>query len=315
MNAAQPVPIYDHILDVLAAALKHKAQGRELALAFVTATKGGSVRAPGAAMVISKDGIVIGYLSGGCIDSDIQLHAIAALEDRHPRQLKYGLGSPFEDIKLPCGGSIDVLILPHPDFELIAACVDRLRGREVVALQVSADGLSFAADAKSGAALIVEYEPKLALRLAGRGADCLATARLAQSSGIDICLQLPDADDLTAAKRAGLSNVQSLASPTQLPGIQDDEWTAFALMFHDPHWEEALLKQALAGPAFYVGAVGSRATHARRCEALKSAGVSDTEIARIHGPIGMIPAMRDAGMLAVSALAEIVAEFHSRHRR
>jgi len=78
------------------------------------------------------------------------------------------------------------------------------------------------------------------------------------------------------------------------------------LMFHDHDWEVALLSQALSSEAFYIGAMGSERTHKLRCEALGEAGVSAENIARIKGPIGLIPSMRDANLLALSALAEIV---------
>tara|TARA_R110001606_G_scaffold262838_1_gene411448 strand:+ start:114 stop:380 length:267 start_codon:yes stop_codon:yes gene_type:complete len=83
-------------------------------------------------------------------------------------------------------------------------------------------------------------------------------------------------------------------------------------MFHDVHWETALLKQALDGPAFFIGAVGSAKTHAKRCESLRQAGTSEHDIKRIRGPIGLVPSMRDASMLAISTLAEIVDAFHSK---
>jgi xanthine dehydrogenase accessory factor len=83
-------------------------------------------------------------------------------------------------------------------------------------------------------------------------------------------------------------------------------------MFHDTNWEAPLLRQALAGPCFYVGAVGSRNTHERRCAALREIGCPEHQITRVRGPVGLIPSMRDASMLAISALAEIVGEFHRR---
>jgi len=77
-------------------------------------------------------------------------------------------------------------------------------------------------------------------------------------------------------------------------------------MFHDHDWEGALLKQALGGEAFYIGAMGSERTHASRKDMLGLRGLAANDIARIRGPIGIIPSMRDANLLALSTLAELV---------
>ena len=97
-----------------------------------------------------------------------------------------------------------------------------------------------------------------------------------------------------------------LTNPAAPPPQHDDAWSAVILMFHDHDWETALLTQALVSDAFYIGAMGSERTHDLRCAALKGAGLSTEDISRIKGPIGLIPSMRDANLLALSTLADIV---------
>ena len=80
-------------------------------------------------------------------------------------------------------------------------------------------------------------------------------------------------------------------------------------MFHDGDWEDNLLMHALTGKAFFVGAVGSRKTQARRKARLIRAGLTEQQVDRLHGPIGLIPSMRDASMLAISTLSQIVSEY------
>jgi xanthine dehydrogenase accessory factor len=77
-------------------------------------------------------------------------------------------------------------------------------------------------------------------------------------------------------------------------------------LFHEHDWETALLKQAIDGPCFYVGAMGSVRTHENRCKILREIGASQKQIDMIKGPIGLIPAQRNARFLAVSILAEII---------
>lgn len=293
----------EHPEDVLAQWLSWQADDKA-ALIVVTAIEGGAVRAPGALMAVSSSGEIAGYISGGCIDADVALQAVDALKTGKDKQLRYGAGSPFTDLPLPCGGAIEVAILPKPDRAAIEQARNALKARQPATLQLEGMG-DFTAS----------YTPKLRLRIAGRGADALALARLARAAGIEAKLQLRDGEDVEAASAQGLGPVTPLETPSDIPQSSDDAWTAFVLMFHDRDWEAPLLRQALDGPAFYIGAVGSRRTHARRCEDLASSGTTAVQLQRINGPIGLIPSMRDASMLAVSVLAEIVAAYHDRIRR
>lgn len=274
------------------------------ALVVVTAIEGGAVRAPGALMAVSASGKVAGYISGGCIDADVALQACDALKKGQDKQLRYGAGSPFTDLPLPCGGAIEVAILARPDRKAIEATRDRLAARQPASLQL--DGMG---------GFRASWVPRLQVRIAGRGADALALARLARAAGVSVTLQLRDGEDVEAAIAQGLGPVTALETPSDIPDAHDDPWSAFILMFHDRDWEAPLLIQALAGPAFYIGAVGSRRTHARRCEDLLNDGLDAVQLQRINGPVGLIPSMRDASMLGISVLAEIVAAYHDAVRR
>lgn len=290
-------PLYaEHPQDVLNQWLSWRREG-PVALAVVIATAGGSVRSPGALMAVAQDGRRAGYISGGCVDADVALQAREAIEGGQVLTLKYGAGSPFIDMPLPCGGTIELAILPDADEADIRRCHDALCARRPARLVLPALDRAFG------------YTPRLKVRIAGRGADALALARLVEASGFELVLQLRDGEDVEAAEAAGFADPMPLQSPRDLPPDTDDAWTAFILMFHDADWESALLKQALDGDAFYVGAVGSRRTHQRRRERLQQDGVPADRIDRVHGPVGLVPSMREASMLAVSTLGEIIGEF------
>jgi len=259
------------------------------ALVCVTDIRGGAMRAKGALMAVREGGDVAGYVSNGCVDADIIYQAKAAIKDGKTRRLKYGEGSPFKDIQLPCGGSIDLLVLPAPDKKMLGEAVVKFATRQSAKLTFE----DFTWD----------YAPKLRLRIAGRGAAVRALASQALQSGFDVHLQSPEVD---LHNDLGVTKFDHLTNPTAPPPQHDDPWSAIILMFHDHDWEVALLTQALKSDAFYIGAMGSERTHALRVEALKDAGVSAETIARIRGPIGLIPSMRDANLLALSTLAEIV---------
>ena len=288
----------EHVQDVFRVALDHLTAGEPGAIAVITGTSGGAVRAPGAVMFVSAQGTRHGYLSGGCIDADVALEAVRAIETGTPVQKAYGEGSGVLDLPLPCGGRIDVTITPLSDRTVIDRCLAELDARRPA---------RYPADFVRGAVgPFFTAVPKLRIRMAGKGADLTALAKLAVAAGHELRVQTPDqvtSDDLSAA---GIAH-ERLTSARSVSAPGDDAFTAFVLMFHDPDWETPLLLQALRGPAFYIGAVGSAAAQVRRLGALQRAGADDA--ARVRGPIGLVPSTRNASDLAISALAEIIREF------
>ncbi|TMU27128.1 XdhC family protein [Halomonas sp. ATBC28] len=309
----RPNMYLEHAQDILGQWLDWRREGK-VALVIVTATEGGAVRMPGALMAVSATGDRCGYISGGCIDADVANHARQALSTGRVKRLRYGKGSPFIDLPLPCGGAIDVCVLPNTQASVLRACHDQLASRQPVSITLSDSGSLGLGHLPTPGALSFQYMPKLRLRIAGRGADSLALARLATASGIHTELQLRDTAEAQDAQRLGIERVTTLTVPSALPKLDDDPWTAFLLAFHDVDWEEALLAQALKGAAFYIGAIGSKATHARRCERLQSIGFTERQTHCIRGPVGLIPSMRDASSLAVSVLAEIVEAYQRKVR-
>lgn len=92
-----------------------------------------------------------------------------------------------------------------------------------------------------------------------------------------------------------------------LPPLGIDHYTAFVALTHDPKIDDPALKHALARDCFYIGALGSKKTHAKRVERLKQAGVSDSDIARIHAPIGLDISAVSPAEIAVAIMGEITA--------
>lgn len=309
----------EHAESVLTQLVDWQRAGDRAALIILSGIEGGAVRAPGALMAVNGNASFAGYMSGGCIDADLVLQAQDALASETPKQVRYGAGSPFVDLPLPCGGALILDILPNPNTDVLADALAQLQARRAISLRLQPNGrLRLAPPTASGRTaggdLFALLQPKPRLRIAGRGADCLSLAQIAGAAGWRVHVQLTDRKDLPAAKASGIAEIDSLETPGQLPDLIDDDGTAFVLMAHDRDWEVPLLYQAVTGPAFFIGAVGSVRTQAKRREALAEAGLESRELNRIRGPVGLVPSMRDASMLAVSVLAEIVEAYHLQGR-
>ena len=292
------------------------ASGARTALVTITGVSGSSVRNPGAHLAVAEDGSWRGSLSGGCIEAAVVADAVAAIAAGSPREIRFGTGSPYLDIRLPCGGSVDVLINPVADAAPIAEAVALLGDRTpaLLALPLAHGAITVEAGAaawrtrRDATHFTVAHLPSLALTVIGHGASVEALAALAATADARVTAMTPDraiADRLTTAGIA----VRLLGTARDPADLTADPWTAIAFLFHDHDWETALIARALAGRAFYVGAMGSRATQHRRSEALVEAGVPADSIARLHAPIGLIPSSRDPQVLALSTLAEIVRDF------
>ncbi|HCP81482.1 MAG TPA: xanthine dehydrogenase [Octadecabacter sp.] len=280
-------------------------------LAIIAGVEGPSYRPLGAMMAVLPDQTRVGTLSSGCIEADIALHAETVLKDGSPRLIRYGMGSPFLDIELPCGGGLDILLVPRPDKSVLQTIALR---------QAARDGCSLKIDIASGAmsvletgktervdgTLTVRFDPALQFFVFGKGPEAGTFAALVNSAGYPLRLLSPDVETLQAAESAGCPT-QHITSKQFPKDLRTDGHTAIVLFFHDHDWEPRILQGALRTNAFYIGAQGSQRARDARVEALEEMGTSASDINRLRGPVGLIPSARDAGTLAVSVLAEVLA--------
>lgn len=148
------------------------------------------------------------------------------------------------------------------------------------------------------------YLPRRRLLVLGVGPVAIQLMRLGQAGGFEVVLQSPDDHTLAAAR---LSHVETHALPSTagLVGRVADSRTAIAFVFHDHDREAELLPAALQTKAFYIGALGSHETQRRRLEALRKQGFGSSQLARLHGPAGLLPHARSAFDIALSIVAEI----------
>lgn len=295
----------ERVVDIVdAAARLIQADGR-FALIASLSIKGGAAREVGSLAIVEPDGMMTGYLSNGCIDRDIQHRAKMALQVNRKEMVRYGEGSRYLDLKLPCGGALDVLIDPDPDREMLLKAKRAFDARGQATLSFREGGAGHNTHS-------FIYEPRVRLYLAGRGAIFRAMAHLGTATGYEVFLISPDTEDLDATQHLSTQTAVHLMSFDQALDLDSlDRRSAFLTLFHDHDWEPHLLLKALGTPAGFIGSLGSRRTHVMRRETLIGLGATKAQISRLKGPIGLVGSLRDASFIAISALAEIVATFPS----
>ena len=274
------------------------------AVAVIVRQDGPAYRPLGAMMVIYDDLSFDGHISSGCIEADIIAHC---RELDAAKILQYGTGSPFADLHLPCGGTMDVLLTPLPDKTRFQEIEAALACRTTAALGISTlNGEITPSDAEAtkriNDTLHIHFEPPLHFCVYGNGLEAKVFAELTNGAGYDVALfstaaAILEKCDLPQPSRH-LMPRPAIKHPEAL-----DAWTAIVLFFHEHELETQILLDALTTDAFYIGAQGSYSAHQNRLAELERLGASDLE--RIRGPIGLIQKTRDPQTLAISVLAEI----------
>ena len=270
--------------------------GQLAAIAMITHREGASYRPLGAAMTLDIAGNLRGQLSGGCIDADIEIHLRNAVKSRRARTLRYGTGSPFRDLVLPCGGALEVTVYPAPEHKVQDALCTAIRTRKTVTLHATPADLRLEASAEDLLALTLQPDPRFAVF--GAGPEAEAFARLAAASGYKVRLASPEPAAFVAVDTVALSTSDPLA------GMDIDARTAIVTFFHDHDREIPILRDAIRSKAFFIGAQGSQRTARNRQAQLEALGCAPRDIARIRGPVGLIERARNPRVLAVSVLAE-----------
>jgi xanthine dehydrogenase accessory factor len=300
--------------DVRPAMRAAKAAGETAALVTLHTVVGGGPRLPGAQMLLSAS-IASGFLSGGCVEGDIAIHAAETINDGRPRHLIYGEGSPWKDIHLLCGARIEILIerlapsepvmialLGETDARRPCQWITDGRSRRI---EHSAD-LSPCRVRKKPFELWLRYEPMQRLIVIGSDPTALAIASLGSQSGFETTLVRPKGPkspppltDVTYRRDDPASALFELAP---------DAWTAIAVATHDAEIDQAALLAALPSEAGYVGVLGAERRVADRLVRLREEGVIGRSLQRLRAPIGLNLGGKAPWEIAVSVIGQIIAE-------
>jgi xanthine dehydrogenase accessory factor len=325
----------DAILDTAA---RWRSEGRAAALATVVATWGSSPRPAGSQLAADDTGAFVGSVSGGCVESAVIAEARTILKGAPPRLLEFGVSDEQAwEVGLACGGKVGIFVQSLAGQEDLLAALRRLREARKPALVATdlADGRSAllaegedAGDAGLRAAVagdaaralaeersrVIErdgrrcflhvFAPPRRIAIVGAVHVAQALIPMAAAAGYDVTVIDPRSAFAAENRFPGVTLMPRWPGAA-LAAFGLDRRSAVVSLTHDPKIDDPALASALRSDAFYIGALGSRKTHAARLERLREQGFSDAELARIHAPVGLPIGAVSPAEIAVSVLAEI----------
>ncbi len=302
--------------DTVIAAAKAWA-GEPLALATVVSTWGSAPRPRGSHMLVHADGRFEGSVSGGCVESDI-LQTAAEVIAGAPFQVKrYGVADAAAwEVGLPCGGEIAVMVQPvsatgfDPElFDRIAEARDQ--GDALTVTTDLSTGHSDLRPVETGEVFVNRYDPPRRLLIVGAVQIAQALAALATTLGIETIVIDPRGRFLTEERFPGVT-LDDRWPDEAIAAWRPGPATAVVTLSHDTKIDDPALIAALATDASYVGALGSRRSHAARRERLAEAGVEPSAIDRIDAPVGINIGAIGPSEIALSIAAAMVGAFRDK---
>ena len=319
--------------------------GKKVAVATVVQAYGSAPRRPGAKMAISEDGEFVGSVSGGCVENDVVEHAKQVLEEDHPRLVPYGISDDMAfNVGLACGGQIEVFIQPFgrafPTEKPVAfayvvdgpnqgsgllawefgkhrgslglgdAFDDRVASDAIARLRGGFPGDRTYTDVDAGPVRVFvdTYPAQPTVVIFGAVHIGVALAHLAKAVGgfrvvvVDARgvwatpTRFPEADEIHVMHADDYLKQHPLASNAYV-----------AVLSHDPKLDDPALFGALQSDARYVGAIGSSKTQRDRRERLRTAGLTDEQLNRLYGPIGLDLGAQSPEEIGVAVLAQMIA--------
>jgi xanthine dehydrogenase accessory factor len=273
----------------------------------------------GALLAVRQDGVVSGSVSGGCVEDDLIARIKAgeydARDTAKPSIIAYGVSKEeAARFGLPCGGTLRLVQEPLLDITWVEQLLARTAAHEVVSRSVnlSSGKVTLNAAGRSetmsfdGIDLKTIFGPKWRMLLIGAGQLSQAVAAIAQMLDFEV---------LVCDPRDEYAETLNIADATRVDGMPDDvvrelvpdAHTAIVALTHDPKLDDMALLEALKSNAFYVGALGSSRNQATRKKRLaEHFDMTEAELSKLHGPVGLKINAKTPAEIAVSIMAQII---------
>ena len=312
-------------IEVLKTARDWRKEGRGVAIATVSSTWGSAPFPVGSQLAADDKGNFVGSVSGGCIEGAVIGEARKSIKDGRIRNLEFSVSDDQAwEVGLACGGTIHVFVEPAPaEIDSVLDAADRKHSVALTTdLETGAHSLFDAGSAPEPVASAMRDDRSQPLGEHDFVRVFNTPRRIAIVGAVHIAQEL-----VPMATRAGFDVTvidprQAFASPERFPNVKlSTEWpdkamrdleidprTAIVTLTHDPKLDDPALDAALKSDAFYIGALGSKSTHAKRLERLGALGFTKEQLARIQGPIGLDIGARSPAEIAIAILGQMIAQ-------
>jgi xanthine dehydrogenase accessory factor len=303
-------------LQVLKSAREWLQSGHRVVMATIVNTWGSAPRPIGSLTAIRDDGMVAGSVSGGCVEDDMiaRVRAREIAYDK-PATTRYGVTEEQAQARgLPCGGTLELVLEPltaHSGVdelltrverhELVVRRLDMESGRSDIQPGKWSDKLAF-----DGKTLLSVHGPHWRLLIVGAGQLSRYLAQMAQALDYHVTVCDPREEYADTWDVPGAELTRGMPDDVVI-GMNLDAHSAVVTLTHDPKLDDMALLEALKSPAFYVGAIGSSKNNAARRERLAEFDLSQEEIARLHGPVGLNIGSKTPPEIAIAILGQMIA--------
>jgi xanthine dehydrogenase accessory factor len=280
-------------------------------LATLYRVEGSAPRGPGAQMLFDGPRAT-GYFSGDCIEADVALHAAEVAASGEPQWLHYGMGSPWIDIRLRCGGALYILAeriaADAPEAEALLRFADARRpciwASDGIARQVAEGEGPLLTYSEVPRHVARRFDPPRRLIVSGGDPGALAIAKLGAEAQFETFLVRPGGPE-APPPFAGVHYLRE--EPTDaLARLGVDPWTAYIGATHEDHHDLGGCLAALRGGAGYVGMIGAKSRAPGRLGALEAAGATAEELARLHLAPGIVGLGKSPWEVGTGIIAEIM---------
>ena len=306
-------------IEVLRSAEAWRKAGHRVTFGTIVRTWGSAPRPVGALVAIRGDGQVAGSVSGGCVEDDLieKVRAGGVAKDK-PQLITYGVtNEEATRWGLPCGGTLELVLEPVTEKSAFGELLETISRQQLVRRRLELDSGRVTLEAGrwqdalefDGKVLTTVHGPRWRMMLIGAGQLTRYLAEMARMLDYHVRVIEPREEYASGWDLAGVPLEREMPDDV-LAQANLDGHSAVVALTHDPKIDDLALMEALKSPAFYVGAIGSKKNNDARRRRLTEFDLSEGEIARLRGPVGLYIGSKTPPEIAVAILAEMTAVRH-----